>query len=84
MVRTTSTSFPPFIPSTEWPLTIKALALLARAADQRIGDVIARAHRAGGWDAYKASYHEKFGQSCGCSERQTDLNAKYPLAGQMQ
>ena len=32
----------------EWPLPIKALALLSRATDHGIGDVIARIHRAGG------------------------------------
>ena len=60
-------------------LPIKALALLASATDQGIGDVIARLIGPVGGDAYKVWYLATFGQSCGCSERQSDLNTKYSL-----
>ena len=65
------------IPRAEWPLPIKALALLARSSDKGIGDVIARLIGPVGGDAYKAWFQSKFGKPCGCSERQSDLNAKY-------
>jgi len=60
-------------------ILIRALALPARANDQGIGDLIARLIGPVGGDAYKTWFLAAFGQSCGCSERQADLNAKYPL-----
>jgi hypothetical protein len=58
--------------------------MLASSTDQGIGDVIARLIGPVGGDAYKTWFLATFGQSCGCSERQSDLNAIYPLASQLQ
>jgi hypothetical protein len=81
-MRSTASQTP--IPRAEWPLQIKALALLASATDQGIGDVIARLLGPVGGAAYKTWFLATFRRSCGCSERQSDLKAKYPLAGQLQ
>jgi hypothetical protein len=76
-MRSTASQTP--IPRAEWPLPIKALAMLASATDQGIGDVIARLIGPVGGDAYKMWYLATFGRSCGCSERHSEFNSKYPL-----
>ena len=63
----------------EWPKILLPLKLLARPGDKGLGDIIARTIGPIGGDAYKAWFQKTFGRSCGCTERQDQLNQKYPL-----
>ena len=67
------------IPADQWPLSIKAMALLAKAEDRGIGDVIARIVGPIGGDIFKSWHLKTFGKSCGCLERQESFNQRYPL-----
>ena len=58
-----------------------SIQLAAAKTQKRFGEVIARLIGPVSGDACKAWFQEKFGWSCGCAERQSDLNAKYPTAG---
>lgn len=65
--------------TTEWPLFLRPVKLLARDGDKGLGDIIARTIGPIGGDKYKAWYLRTFGRPCGCEIRQEDLNARYPL-----
>jgi hypothetical protein len=67
------------LPRDQWPAWASALALLAKPGDKGLGDVIARTVGPIGGDAYKAWFVKLFNRSCGCQERQEQLNAQYPL-----
>jgi len=62
----------------EWPAWAKAIARLKAHPDVGVGDTIARVIGPVGGDAYKVWFKRLFGKSCGCHERQADLNRSYP------
>jgi hypothetical protein len=66
------------IPYERWPLAFKALAKLATAEDQGIGDVIERMVGPIGGSAFKAWHKLATGHDCGCGARKQILNARYP------
>lgn len=66
------------IPRQDWPIWAKAIALTASAADQGIGDTVARTIGQPASDAFKKWYRTIFGKDCGCTERQKTWNALYP------
>ena len=73
----------PAVSAEVWPMNTfgiaaRALRLMKTPADQGVGDTIARVIGPIGGDAYKAWFLETFGRSCGCAERQADLNQKFP------
>ena len=63
----------------EWPFFLSTFKLLAKPGDRGLGDIIARTIGPVGGDAFKTWYKEKFGQDCGCRDRQIHLNRTYPL-----
>jgi hypothetical protein len=63
----------------EWPLWAQSLAVFAKRGDAGLGDVVARIIGPIGGDAYKEWHLKIFQRPCGCTEKQGDLNAKYPL-----
>lgn len=65
-------------PVNRWPLWTTAVKLLRQPEDQGVGDTLARTVGPVGGDAYKAWFTKTFGRPCGCTERQVDLNRKYP------
>jgi hypothetical protein len=66
------------VPRSEWPLVVRIVAKLAIESDTGIGDVVQRwAAMVGGEWIKEAS--EAMGKSCGCTDRQKWLNARYPL-----
>jgi hypothetical protein len=60
----------------KWPLFIQGLALLAHHGEKGVGDTVHRLIP--GADAFKDWFEKQFGKSCGCTNRQTWLNAKFP------
>jgi hypothetical protein len=66
-------------PPEPWPAYLLPFRLLAQEKDRGLGDIIARTIGPAGGDAFKDWYREKFGQDCGCRDRQVFLNNRYPL-----
>lgn len=67
----------------KWPrnpfgMFARGFKLLRTPADTGIGDTIARLVGPIGGDAYKQWFKDTFGKSCGCTERQQDLNERFP------
>jgi hypothetical protein len=67
----------------KWPrnpfgMFARGFKLLRTKEDTGIGDTIARLVGPVGGDAYKQWFKETFGKSCGCTERQQDLNERFP------
>ncbi len=62
-----------------WPAYLLPLKLLKQEGDRGLGDIIARTIGPARGDAFKDWYREKFGQDCGCRDRQIHLNRTYPL-----
>lgn len=66
-----------------WPMNpfgfaARALKLLRQPADAGVGDTIARVIGPIGGERYKAWFKDTFGKTCGCTERQEQLNHIYP------
>lgn len=66
-------------PPAPWPAYLLPLKLLKQEEDRGLGDIVARTIGPVGGDAFKDWYREKFGQDCGCRDRQIHLNRLYPL-----
>lgn len=67
----------------KWPrnpfgMFARGFKLLRTPEDTGIGDTIARLVGPVGGDAYKKWFKDTFGKSCGCTERQQDLNERFP------
>ncbi len=71
--------FPKPVPSKDWPLWAKALAMIAKPEDKGIGDVVARTIGSENSDAFKKWYKATTGKDCGCTGRQRRWNIEYPL-----
>jgi hypothetical protein len=65
-------------PLNKWPDWAQRLALLRVLGETGIGDTTARIIGPIGGDAYRAWYRATFGRTCGCQERQEQLNTTYP------
>lgn len=68
---------------TKWPLTpfgiaARTLKLLKSPEDSGVGDTIARTVGPVGGDNYKKWFKDTFGRTCGCTERQDQLNEQFP------
>jgi len=61
-----------------WPKVFQLIAHLKTDADAGVGDTIARVLGPVGGDAFKAWFKRLTGKSCGCTERQDELNRNYP------
>lgn len=59
-----------------WPVFIKTIARFQKPGEIGVGDTIHRLIP--GADAFKAWFEEKFGKTCGCTDRQRWLNARFP------
>ncbi len=60
----------------EWPLWARIAVKFRKPGETGIGDTIHRMIPKA--DAFKKWFDRKFGQSCGCTERQRWLNARVP------
>ncbi len=67
------------IPRKDWPLWLKALAMIAKPEDKGIGDVVARTIGAENSEAFKKWFKATTGKDCGCTGRQRRWNIEYPL-----
>ena len=67
------------VPTSEWPVLLKAFALLATEADAGLGDMVERLVGPIGGDAFKEWHQKIFGRACGCGARKDFLNQRYPL-----
>jgi hypothetical protein len=65
------------VPRGEWPLRVRALALLSTAEDRGIGDTAKRVLSHLGADAMAKLYRDATGRDCGCADRQARLNALF-------
>lgn len=65
--------------STEWPLALRPLKLLAQPGDKGLGDIVERVIGPVGGEAYKKWYLKVFGKPCGCTRRKDNLNERFPL-----
>lgn len=65
------------VPRDQWPMLARVVARLATKDDRGVGDTIARNLGSfGEW--WKSAFHSLTGKSCGCTDRQAYLNARYP------
>lgn len=74
-----ATKGPTAVKNYEWPIFLKPFKLLAQPGDKGLGDIVARTVGPIGGDAYKAWYKTIFNRTCGCTERQDQLNQRYSL-----
>lgn len=72
------------LPMTQWPDWAKALAQDRQPADKGLGDTIVHVIGDARSEKFKSWFKEKFGTSCGCTERQRWLNQKFPYAAMPQ
>lgn len=70
---------PVAVPRADWPLSIRALALVAQPGDTGIGDVAHRVLAGMGADALAKLYEQATGKPCGCADRAAKLNQLFPL-----
>lgn len=66
-----------------WPLNAfgimaRTIKLLKQPEDVGVGDTLARVIGPIGGEAYKTWFLDTFGKSCGCTERQEQLNTVFP------
>lgn len=62
----------------DWPLFIRVIAKFEKSGETGVGDTVVRLIGKGRSDAFKKWFDRKFGKSCGCTERQRWLNARFP------
>ena len=65
-------------PSNVFGLVARTIKLMRTPEDSGVGDTIARVIGPIGGDAYKQWFLETFGKACGCTERQDQLNERFP------
>lgn len=68
------------LPAKSWPAWVQIIAQARSPADAGIGDTIARTIGPVGGELYKSWFKTTFGRSCGCVERQTSLNQRFPYS----
>ncbi len=67
------------IPRKDWPLWAKGLAMMSKAEDKGIGDVVRRLIGEENSEAFKKWFKSTTGKDCGCTGRQRRWNIEYPL-----
>ena len=72
---TTTQPQPVELPWPAWALAVKALA---SPEDKGVGDTIARIVGPIGGNSYKLWFKATFGKPCGCTERQSAFNHRFP------
>jgi hypothetical protein len=65
-------------PMTQWPAWAKAIAEQRQPGDAGLGDTLVHLIGDSRSEKFQAWFQEKFGQSCGCSDRQAWLNRQFP------
>lgn len=65
-------------PSNVFGLVARTIKLMRALDDNGVGDTIARVVGPIGGEAYKAWFLQTFGKACGCTERQDQLNERFP------
>lgn len=65
-------------PRDKWPIVVRAVARLRVDADKGLGDTIARIADKVGGNTLADWYERITGENCGCADRHSKLNAKYP------
>ena len=70
-------------PPSPWPMSpfgiaMRAIRPMAIVGELGVGDTLARLIGPIGGEAYKQWFENKFGRTCGCTERQAQLNKQYP------
>jgi len=68
------------LPFESWPDWAKDLAHDRQPTDTGLGDTIVHLIGDTRSEKFKTWFHEKFGKSCGCTERQRWLNQRFPYA----
>jgi hypothetical protein len=63
--------------SEQWPLWARTVAKFRQAGETGIGDTIKRVVGNDTSEGFKKWYKDTFNRSCGCCERQAQLNQKY-------
>ncbi len=66
------------LPHAQWPLAIRAAVKFRQDGDIGIGDTIVHLIGDTRSERFKEWFKKKFGQSCGCTERQRWLNRRFP------
>jgi len=64
-------------PREKWPEWAKAIASFKSDTDKGVGDTVERTIGHKRSAKFKAWFVEKFGKSCGCSERKEKWNKEY-------
>lgn len=79
-VRTPMPTAPPLrpVPESDWPLAVKALALMRADGERGVGDTAARLLAHLGADSMAAAYTKLIGRDCRCGDRRERLNLLYP------
>ena len=62
----------------DWPAWTILVELARQEGDKGLGDTVVHLIGDTRSERFKAWFQEKFGKSCGCTERQAWLNARYP------
>lgn len=69
----------PIEATTDWPLVLKPLKLLAKDGDRGMGDIVERMIGKDNSKDFQEWFRKHFGVACGCNERKEYLNQRYPL-----
>jgi hypothetical protein len=77
------TQAPVISPPSE-PKWVGVVKKLATPEDLGVGDTIARVIGPVGGDAFKLWFEKLFGCSCGCPERQEELNRRFPYVDSLR
>lgn len=65
------------LPHAQWPLAVKALAVMQAEGDKGVGDTVKRCLGDAG-EAFQAAYKAVAGVPCGCVNRRAWMNARFP------
>jgi hypothetical protein len=66
------------VPRDRWPLWAQAIAKFRRAPDTGLGDTVVHLIGDTRSESFKKWFARKFDRSCGCIERQSWLNQRFP------
>ena len=68
-------------PIAEWPVAMRLIARHRTPGEAGLGDTAARWIGHVGGEKFKLWFHVVFGRDCGCADRQSWLNARWPYLG---
>jgi len=66
------------LPKDQWPIWASAVAKFRHAEDVGLGDTVVHLIGDERSEWFKTWFHQKFGKTCGCSNRQAWLNRRFP------